>query len=77
MLTVPQAAKLAGVCQSTLRSWVQDGLLPHYRVGRKGRRGSIRIAEEDLNALLATFKVGAVPPPPALPKQSSFKHLRF
>ena len=65
-LSVRQAAQMANVSPATVYAWVSEGL-PHYRVGRKGRRGAIRIAEADLDAFLAGLKRGGrqeVPPPP-------------
>lgn len=75
-LTVKQAAKL-GVSESLIRSWIADGLLPHYRVGAKGRRGRILIDPADLTELLASFRVaGARPAKPAPVKPVRLKHLR-
>ena len=38
MLTVKQAAKRAGISESLVYEWCAEGVLPHYRFGRKGRR---------------------------------------
>jgi excisionase family DNA binding protein len=57
MITVKQAAEHACVSQSLIYAWCADNTLPHTRVGRKGKRGHIRIAVEDLDAVLATLKV--------------------
>ena len=90
-LTVAAAAARACVSEDLVRAWVRDGLLPHLRVGAKGRRGKILIDPLDLDALLASFKVGARPvpaappqaPPPApspappVPPASAFTHLRL
>gem|GEM_PF-1484253 len=57
MLTVTEAALRASVSVSLIYVWCSDGTLPHIRVGRKGKRGHIRIAEEDLDSVLAEFKV--------------------
>jgi excisionase family DNA binding protein len=64
-LTVAEAARRAGVSESLVYAWCADGTLPHTRVGRKGKRGHIRITVEDLDGVLASFKVGgrAAPPP--------------
>lgn len=61
VLTVAQAALRAAVSDSLIYAWCADGTLPHTRVGRKGKRGHIRIAAEDLDALMASFKVEAKP----------------
>jgi len=49
VLTVTEAALRASVSVSLIYVWCSDGTLPHIRVGRKGKRGHIRIAEEDLD----------------------------
>ena len=86
MLTVKQAAARACVSAGLVRGWIGAGQLAHSRVGGLGRRGKILIAEADLDALLATFKVGTrepgrvaappagqVPPPAALLSSSRRK----
>lgn len=80
MLTVKQAAKHACVCESIVRSWVRTGQLPHFRLGAKGRRGKIAIAVEDLDALLAEFRIAKREPEPrkaTVPVKSAFRHLRI
>jgi excisionase family DNA binding protein len=57
MLTVAQASQRACVSESLVYAWCNDGTLPHTRVGRKGKRGHIRIAVEDLDGVMAAFKV--------------------
>ncbi len=57
MLTVAEAAARACVSESLIYAWCSDGTLPHTRIGRKGRRGHIRISVEDLDGVLAAFKV--------------------
>ena len=79
VLTVKNVAELAGVSVALVYDWVTSGMLTHYRVGRAGRRGGIRIAEADLEAFLLTLRQGPEPRetnPPA-PKKSKrrFKHL--
>jgi excisionase family DNA binding protein len=77
VLTVKQAAEKAGVSQALVYGWVGGGELAHFRLGGKGRREAIRIAEADLDAFLTGRRVGAVPqpapPPPRL--QVAFEHL--
>lgn len=78
MLTVAEAATRASVCESVVRGWIKSGQLPHYRLGMK--RGKIAIAVEDLDGLLASFKVGKKQPEPVkapAPRPSSFKHLKL
>ena len=67
MLTPKQAAARAGVSPSLVYSWVEGRLLPHYRLGAKGKRGKILIDESDLAAFLAGCRVGPTPPPAAAP----------
>lgn len=73
MLTVKDAAARAGVSDSLIYAWCADGTLPHVRVGRKGRRGHIRIDAADLDAALESLKVTGgrattiVTPPPKGP----------
>lgn len=75
MLSVKEAAARACVCEAVVYGWCSAGRLPHYRVGLK--RGKILIAVEDLDALLASFKVGASPTPARPPSRGGFKHLRL
>lgn len=46
-LRIKEAAQVAGVHPSTIRRWIDAGLLPAYRVGPR----LIRIKESDLNAV--------------------------
>jgi excisionase family DNA binding protein len=57
LMTVAEAAEWAGVSVTIVYGWVNDGELPHYRLGAKGRRGKISIGEDDLNAFLQARKV--------------------
>lgn len=57
MLTVRQAASIAGVRPETIRDWVRAGRLKALRVGKPRRRGStksaaIRILRRELDAAL-------------------------
>ena len=47
-LTPKQAAERAVVSLSMVYQWCQDGVLVHYRFGRPGKRGRIRIEDADL-----------------------------
>jgi excisionase family DNA binding protein len=80
-VTVRQAAERAAVSESLVYAWVADGTLPHTRLGRKGKRGTIRIAVEDLDGILAEFKVGTrpTPPPPApvKPPRPLLRHVKL
>ncbi len=69
MLSVKQAAARAAVSTGLVYEWIAAGALAHYRLGRPGRRGAIRIAEDDLLAFLASLKKeGRRPAPRAAPQ---------
>jgi len=51
VLTTAEAAKLLRVRESTLRTWTQQGRVPHIRLGRL-----IRYDRADLEAWIATCK---------------------
>jgi excisionase family DNA binding protein len=69
LLTVAEAAERTGVSESLVYAWCSGGQLPHFRLGNAGRRGAIRIAEADLDALLASCRVEA--PSPNAPTAAS------
>ena len=81
MLTVKQAAQRAGVSTALVYAWISDKMLAHYRVGRPGSRGSIRIAEADLDAFLASLKregrQPSSPPPAPKPHRITLQNLRL
>jgi excisionase family DNA binding protein len=56
-LTPKEAAELVGCSESLIYQLCDERRLLHYRVGGKGRRGKILIAEADLDAFLATCRV--------------------
>jgi hypothetical protein len=68
MLTAKQAAQRACVSLSLVYLWCANGLLQHYRLGGKGKRGKIVIEETELDSFLAECKVkeGGNRPPPVL-----------
>lgn len=57
MLTVKQVAEKLRISASLVYSWCEDKLLPHYRMGGKGKRGKILIEEAALDAFLQSCKV--------------------
>jgi excisionase family DNA binding protein len=57
MLTVKQVAERLRISASLVYSWCEDQLLPHYRMGGKGKRGKILIEENALDAFLQSCKV--------------------
>ena len=56
MLSVKQVAARLGVSPSLVYAWCAAGALPHFRMGRAGRRGRVLIEEEDLTSFLAARK---------------------
>ncbi len=71
MLTPKQVAARVGVSDSLVYEWCAHGLLPHYRMGRKGKRGKVLIEEADLSVFLASCRQEATPEAPPL------KHIRL
>jgi len=76
---VRQAADRAEVSAGLVYCWIESGLLPHYRLGAKGRRGKIIIAEADLVTFLESMKVGVrhEPAPQATPRRLKLHHLEL
>ena len=67
-LTPKQAAEQIGVSAGLVYQWCQEGRLPCYRFGGRGRRGRILIDPADLAAFIRAQKVdGSAAPPPAFP----------
>ena len=61
MLTVKQVAERLRISASLVYSWCEDKILPHYRMGGKGKRGKILIEEVALDAFLQSCKVEGKP----------------
>jgi hypothetical protein len=59
--------------------WIESGMLTHYRLGSKGSRGRIRIAEGDLDAFLASMRKegGQASMPAAKIKRVKLAHLHL
>ena len=53
MLTVSEAARLLNAHPNSIRRWADMGLLPVYRIGRRGDR---RFKQEDVDGFLATWE---------------------
>ncbi len=58
-MTVKQFAERAEISLSLAYLLIAEGRVPHRRIGQKGKRGCIRITEDDLKAFLETAKAGA------------------
>jgi len=70
-MTVNEAAKRIGISASKLYQLVGARRIAHYRVG-----GKIIFAESDVEAYLATCRVGAVTPTVTAPRVPlKLKHL--
>jgi excisionase family DNA binding protein len=65
-MTVKEAAERIGVSESLVYQWISERLLPHYRLGGKGKRGKVMIDEADLSAFLASCRQEAKPEVPPL-----------
>jgi excisionase family DNA binding protein len=57
LLNVHEAAKQSGVSKSLIYELCRSGLLIHYRVGGKGKRGRVLIDTDDLSEYLGSCKV--------------------
>ena len=55
-MTVKEAATRLEISLSLCYLLIAEGRLPHRRIGQKGRRGCIRVTEEDLTAFLASIR---------------------
>lgn len=78
MLTVRLAAQKAGVSVGLVYVWIEKGMLPHFRLGKPGSRGAIRIDETDLAAFLNSLKQAKRPKesvPPARKTKGAFRHI--
>ena len=58
--TVKEFASRAEICLSLAYLLVAEGRVPHRRIGQKGRRGAIRISEEDYQQFMGSTKVQEV-----------------
>lgn len=58
-MTVKQAAERLEISRSLLYKLIEEGQLPHRRIGGKGKRGKIIVTEEDVKAFLDSVKVEA------------------
>ena len=77
MITVKTAAERMGISDSLVYELCACGSLRHVRIGRPGSRGCIRITDADIEAFLASQKVGGDAPARAPPRQQKkvFKHI--
>ena len=55
-MTVKQAAEKLEVSPSMVYALIDEGRLPHERIGRRGKRGKIIIRDEHLEAFRAEVR---------------------
>jgi excisionase family DNA binding protein len=73
LLTVKQVAEKVGVSLSLVYDWCNNGLLPHYRFGKPGRRGKIMVDPDELGGFVASCRREAKPPDTT----PSLKHIKL
>jgi len=78
VLTVKAVAQRLGISIALVYEWIACGALAHYRLGKAGTRGGIRVSESDLEGFLSSLRRGGEPrtkksPAPQSPRR--FKHL--
>jgi excisionase family DNA binding protein len=56
-MTVKQFAEKAEISLSLAYQLIAEGRVPHRRIGGSGKRGAIRIREEDLKVFLESTGV--------------------
>ena len=59
-MTVKEFAQRAQISLSLAYALIAEGQVPHRRIGQKGKRGCIRITEDDLASFLEQAKVEVV-----------------
>jgi Helix-turn-helix domain len=55
-MTVKQFAAKAEISLSLAYLLIAEGRVPHRRIGQRGRRGAIRISEEDFREFMDSTK---------------------
>ena len=59
-MTVKQFADKAEISLSLAYLLIAEGRVPHRRIGQRGRRGAIRITEEDFQTFIESTKTQEV-----------------
>ena len=57
-MTVREFAERAEISLSLAYALIAEGRVPHRRIGLRGRRGAIRISEEDFQRFMEAVKAG-------------------
>jgi excisionase family DNA binding protein len=55
-MTVKEFAEKAEISLSLAYALIAEGRVPHRRIGQRGRRGAIRISEEDYRQFMEAVK---------------------
>jgi Helix-turn-helix domain len=55
-MTVKEFAEKAEISLSLAYALIAEGRVPHRRIGQKGRRGCIRVTEEDYRVFIEDVK---------------------
>lgn len=59
-MTVKQFAQRAEISLSLAYALIAEGRVPHRRIGQRGKRGAIRVSEEDFKEFMEGVKAGEV-----------------
>ena len=59
-MTVKQFSEKAEISLSLAYMLIAEGRVPHRRIGQRGRRGAIRITEEDFQTFIESTKAQEV-----------------
>jgi excisionase family DNA binding protein len=57
-MTVKQFAERAEISLSLAYALIAEGRVPHRRIGQSGKRGAIRVSEEDFKEFMEAVKAG-------------------
>lgn len=74
LLTVAETAETLRLSVSAIYKMLEEGTLPGFRIGPKN--GGVRVARTDIDAYLASRKIGAEAQPEPPPRRVRLKHLR-
>ena len=55
-MTVKEFAQCAEISKSLAYRLLEEGRVPHRRIGQRGRRGAIRISEDDYKRFMESVK---------------------
>jgi excisionase family DNA binding protein len=58
-MTVKQFAQKAEISLSLAYQLIAEGRVPHRRIGSRGRRGAIRVTEEDFQRFIESTRAQA------------------